>query len=78
MGLGIDENTAGSARSDRLGGGRRWGDLVDGRGVKYSNAGTRRDGMPLTLIAVRVDIVGAGHSSSLDLRELSTPTASAP
>lgn len=78
MGLGIDEDTALVLR-DQTGSvvGTGGVTFVDGRGVKYSNAGTRRDGMPLTLSAVRVGIVGAGHSFDLVQRELfslSTPT----
>lgn len=74
MGLGIDEDTALVLRDD-IGSvvGAGGVTFVDGRGVKYSNAGTRRDGMPLTLSAVRVGIVGAGHCFDLARRELSTP-----
>ncbi len=79
MGLGIDEDTALVLR-DNVGHvvGAGGVTFVDGRGVKYSNAGTRRDGMPLTLSAVRVGIVGAGHSFNLDKRELSTPSVATP
>ncbi|MGI9090776.1 MAG: cyanophycinase [Gemmatimonadaceae bacterium] len=75
MGLGIDEDTALVLR-DNVGQvvGAGGVTFVDGRGVKYSNAGTRRDGTPLTLSAVRVGIVGAGHSFNLESRELSTST----
>jgi cyanophycinase-like exopeptidase len=44
--------------------------FVDARGITYSNAGTRRDGTPLTLSAVRVGVVGAGHRFDLAARQL--------
>ncbi len=79
MGLGIDEDTALVLR-DGVGQvvGAGGVTFVDGRGVQYSNAGTRRDGTPLTLSAVRVGIVGAGHAFDLEQRELYTPAILAP
>jgi cyanophycinase len=71
IGLGIDEDTALVLRGhigDVVGAGGVT--FVDGRGVTYSNAGTRRDGMPLTLSAMRVGIIGAGHSFDLSTRDL--------
>ncbi len=79
MGLGIDEDTALVLHGPI---GRVVGDggvtFVDGRGVRFSNAGARRDGTPLTLSAVRVGIVGAGHSFDLESREMFLPALAAP
>lgn len=71
LGLGIDEDTAivvhdGSGYVVGAGGVT----FVDARGVTYSNAGNRRDGTPLTLSAVRVGVVGAGHRFDLAARQL--------
>lgn len=71
LGLGIDEDTAivvqdGSGYVVGAGGVT----FVDARGVTYSNAGTRRDGTPLTLSAVRVGVVGAGHRFDFAARQL--------
>lgn len=74
IGLGVDEDTALVIRHDRgvvVGAGGVT--FVDGREVRYSNAGQRRDGAPLTLSAVRVGIVGAGHAFDLATRELIVP-----
>ncbi|HEV2641178.1 MAG TPA: cyanophycinase [Candidatus Elarobacter sp.] len=73
MGLGVDEDTALVIRGNQgavCGAGGVT--FVDGRDVSYSNAGARRDGTPLTLSAVRVGIVGAGHAFDLAKRELIT------
>jgi len=71
LGLGIDEDTAIVVEGNV---GRVVGTgsvtFVDGRGITYSNAGAHRDGMPLTLSAMRVGIVGAGHAFDLQTREL--------
>lgn len=76
LGLGIDEDTALVVRGDvadvvGVGGVT----FVDGRGARYSNAGSRRDGAPLTLSGVRVGIAGAGYSLDLARRELIVPPA---
>lgn len=74
LGLGIDEDTAMVVRgeiADVTGSGGVT--FVDGRDVSYSNAGSRRDGTPLTLSAVRVGIAGAGHSFDLANRKLIYP-----
>lgn len=71
LGLGIDEDTAMVIDGDA---GRVVGaggvTFVDARDVRFSNAGARRDGQPLTLSAVRVGVVGAGFCFDLAAREL--------
>lgn len=71
LGLGIDENTALVVAGD-LGHvvGAGGVTFVDGRGVTYSNARELRDGGALTLSAMRVGIVGTGHTFDLRAREL--------
>jgi len=76
LGLGIDEDTAmviegEEARVVGAGGVT----FVDARGVRFSNAGARRDGEPLTLSAVRVGVVGSGFCFDLAARELVVPTS---
>lgn len=71
LGLGIDEDTAlvieeSTGRVVGTGGVT----FVDARGVRYSNAGAREDGEPLTLSAVRVGVVGAGYCFDLAARDL--------
>jgi cyanophycinase len=77
MGMGIDEDTALVVQGDV---GRVEGTggvtFVDGRGITYSNAGDLRSGQSLTLSAMRVGIVGAGHSFNLRERELLSATQS--
>lgn len=74
LGLGIDEDTAMVIDGDT---GRVVGaggvTFVDARGVRYSNAGARRDGEPLTLSAVRVGVIGAGFCFDLGTRDLAMP-----
>lgn len=76
LGLGIDEDTAMVVGGDE---GRVVGaggvTFVDARSVRYSNAGARRDGEPLTLSAVRVGVVGSGYCFDLAQRELVTPAS---
>lgn len=71
MGLGLDEDTAMVVNGDL---GRVVGaggvTFVDGRGVSYSNAFQLREGKPLTISAMRVGIIGAGHTFDLAKREL--------
>ena len=74
LGLGIDEDTAMVIDGDV---GRVVGaggvTFVDARGVRFSNAGARRDGEPLTLSSVRVGVVGAGFCFDLATRDLVVP-----
>lgn len=74
LGLGIDEDTALVVRG-RIGrvAGAGGVTFVDGREVRYSNAGERRDGTPLTLDGMRMGIVGAGHTFDLQARALVIP-----
>jgi cyanophycinase len=77
MGLGVDEDTALVVRGNVgtvIGAGGVT--FVDGRDVRYSNAGANRDGSPLTLSAVRVGIVGSGHAFDLETRDLVVPVTS--
>jgi len=71
LGLGIDEDTALVVSGDL---GRVVGaggvTFVDGRNVSYSNAAELRDGQPLTVSAMRVGVIGAGHTFDLARREL--------
>lgn len=72
MGLGLDEDTALIVQGDIgtvVGAGGMT--FVDGRTIHYTNAesGMKR-GEPLTLSAMRVGLVGAGHSFNLRVREL--------
>jgi cyanophycinase len=73
MGLGIDEDTALVIRG-HLGEvvGKGGVTFVDGRDVHYDNASEvrQRPGAQLTLSALRVGIVGAGHVLNLREREL--------
>jgi cyanophycinase len=71
MGLGIDEDTALVIEGERghiVGAGGVT--FVDGRGITYSNADKLRDGAQLTLSAIRVGIIGSGHTFNLRTREL--------
>ena len=71
LGLGIDEDTALVIDGDIghvVGAGGVT--FVDGRGVTFSNAADLREGQPLTVSAMRVGIVGAGHAFDLQTREL--------
>jgi cyanophycinase len=71
MGLGLDEDTAMVVNGDL---GRVVGvggvTFVDGRSVTYSNAFQLREGKSLTISAMRVGVVGAGHTFDLAKREL--------
>ena len=71
MGLGLDEDTAMVVTGDT---GRVVGTggvtFVDGRPVSYSNATELRNGKPLTISAMRVGVIGAGHTFDLLKREL--------
>jgi len=71
MGLGIDEDTALVVTGD-IGQvvGTGGVTFVDGRGVSYSNAAELRNGQPLTISAMRVGVIGAGHTFDLAKREL--------
>lgn len=75
LGLGIDEDTAMVIDGDM---GRVVGaggvTFVDARGVRFSNAGARRDGEPLTLSAVRVGVIGAGFCFDFATRDLVATT----
>jgi len=68
LGLGIDEDTALVVR-DHVGRvvGQGGVTFVDGRGVRYTNAGDPGREGALTISHLRVGVVGAGHA--LDLRE---------
>lgn len=79
LGLGIDEDTAMVIDGDV---GRVVGaggvTFVDARDVRFSNAGARRDGQPLTLSAVRVGVVGAGFCFDLVARDVVVTTSGLP
>lgn len=71
MGLGIDEDTALIVDGEV---GRVVGKgsvtFVDGRDVRFNNAAEMTEGRQLTLSALRVGVIGTGHSFNLRKREL--------
>lgn len=71
MGLGIDEDT-GLVVNGEVGKviGAGTVTFVDGRDVRFNNAKEMTEGRQLTLSALRVGVIGNGHSFNLRKREL--------
>lgn len=71
LGLGIDEDTA-LVLNDGIGRvvGAGGVTFVDGLGITFSNAEQLRQGETLTISAMRIGVVGAGHALNLRTREL--------
>lgn len=71
MGLGIDEDTALIVNGEigRVAG-KGTVTFVDGRDVRFNNSAEMTEGRQLTLSALRVGVIGTGHSFNLRKREL--------